>query len=574
MENIVDIHEAVYDFLEEYREQEINSGRTFHYTFRRSNQKNKLDEGFWFYGNDNYLAVSFWSGMDWKNKTPNIIFRITNEGRTFLTITTKDSIRKAESSSKYFVKPLELNANGKDRWSKEFQTTDYIKSLQKFLGNEKIIIDRIINENAKALISEDESNSLGFIIPSEFEKWFENVKYHREDGGLNKFPFSLTAFSVEKYVPIESANFNRISKNTPFIIIVGENGSGKSSLLKALATALGNKYYEENHAPDNSPWLVNFSLNISGKTKRFKISSFEPKLKNDHKVPFACFGPSRLIINNRSIRTTLNEAGKDKTSPLWSLFYPDGILKDINRWLINKLAEKETKNNKENSKLIFENIKQMLIDTVPRLYDIRESREKIDDMPDLLYYEQDLNENKIEKGVIYEHLSSGLRSLIAMVGDMMLRLFEQQPEVTDPAKLGGIVLIDEIDIHLHPNWQIKVPQILSENFPQIQFIVTTHSPIPLLGIPPKSKIYNISRTAEKGVSIKSLNYINIANLLPNAILTSPIFAMDDLVSVNNKDISKVNVDDNIEDTNFFNLLDRKMLELSKKEELFNKKYFS
>lgn len=568
MENIVDIHEAVYDFLEEYREQEISNGRTFYYTFRRSNQKNKLDEGFWFYGNDNYLAVSFWSGMDWKNKTPNIFFRITNEGRTFLTITTKDSIKKAESSLKYFVKKLELNANGKDRWSKEFQTTNYIQSLQNFLVNEKIIIDRIINENSKVLASEDESNSIGFINPSEFEKWFENVKYHREDGGLNKFPYSLTGFSVEKYMPIESANFNRISKNTPFIIIVGENGSGKSSLLKALATALGNKFYEENYAPDNSPFLINFSINIRGKTKRFKITSYESILKNDHKVPFACFGPSRLIINNRYIRTTLNEVGKDKTSALWSLFYPDGILKDINRWLINKLASKEAK---ENSKLIFENIKQMLIDTVPRLYDIREV--PWNDTQELLYFEEDLRENKIEKGVNFEHLSSGLRSLIAMLGDMMLRLFEQQPEVTDPAKLSGIVLIDEIDIHLHPNWQIKVPQILSENFPQIQFIVTTHSPIPLLGIPPKSKIYNISRTAEKGVSIKSLNYINIANLLPNTILTSPIFAMDDLVSINNKDISKVNVDDSIDDTNFFNLLDRKMLELSKKEELFNKKYF-
>ena len=567
MENIVDIHEAVYDFLEEYREQEISNGRSLYYTFRRSNQKNKLNEGFWFYGNDNYLAVSFWSGMDWKNKTPNIFFRITNEGRTFLTITTKDSIGKAESSSKYFVKPLEL----KDRWTKGFQTTDYIQSLKKFLGNEKIIIDKIINENSKALISEDESNSVGFIIPSEFEKWFENVKYHREDGGLNKFPFSLTAFSVEKYVPIESANFNRISKNTPFIIIVGENGSGKSSLLKTLATALGNKYYEENYAPDNSPWLINFSLNINGKTKRFKISSYEPKLRNDHNVPFACFGPSRLVTNNRSIRTTLNEAGKDKTSPLWSLFYPDGILKDINRWILNIISEKETKNDKNNSKFIFENIKQMLIDTVPRLYDIRDV--SFDNAQELLYFEEDLNENKIKKGVIYEHLSSGLRSLIALLGDMMLRLFEQQPEITDPAKLCGIVLIDEIDIHLHPNWQRKVPQILSENFPQIQFIVTTHSPIPLLGIPPKSKIYNISRTAEKGVSIKSLNYINISNLLPNAILTSPIFAMDELTSVTNKDISKVNVDDNINDTNFFKLLDRKMLELSKKEELFNKKYF-
>lgn len=571
MENIVDIHEAVYDFLEEYRKQEIDNGRTFHYTFRRSNQKNRMDEGFWFYGNEKYIAVSFWSGMDWKNRTPNIYFGITIEGKTFLTITTKDSIKKAEYSYKYFVKQLELNANGKDRWSREIRTTDYIQSLQKFLNNEKIIIDRIITENSNSLLSEDKSNSIGFINPTEFDKWLDNVKYHREDEGLNKFPFSLVAFSVEKYVPIESANFNRISRNTPFIIIVGENGSGKSSLLKAIATALGNKFYEDNYAPENSPWLITFSININGKTNRFKITSFEPTLKKDHHVPFACFGPSRLVINNRSIRTHLNEAGKDKTSALWGLFYPDGILKDINRWIINKLAEKETPKNKENSKLIFENIKQMLIDTVPRLYDIREV--PWDGTQELLYFEEDLKENKIEKGVIYEHLSSGLRSLIAMLGDMMLRLFEQQPEITDPAKLCGIVLIDEIDIHLHPNWQIKIPQILSDNFPKLQFIVTTHSPIPLLGIPPKSKIYNISRTVEKGVSIKSLSYINVSNLLPNTILTSPIFAMDDLVSVNNKDISKVNVDDNFEDTSFFNLLDQKMLELSKKEELFNKKYF-
>jgi predicted ATPase len=571
MENIVDIHEAVYEFLVEYREQEKNNDKNFLYTFRRSNQRNRLNEGYWFYGNDNYLAISFWSGMDWKNRTPNIFFRITNEGRTFLTISTKDSIKKAESAIKYFVKPLNLISNGKDRWTKEFRTPDFMKSLQQFLVDEKIIIDQIISENFKQLISEDETNSIGFIKPTEFEKWFDNVKYHRQDGGLNKFPFSLTAFSVEKYAPIESANFNRISKNTPFIIIVGENGSGKSSLLKALATALGNKFYEENYATDNSQWLINFSLNIHAKTRKYKLTRYESKLKKDPNIPFACFGPSRLIINNRSIRTTLNESGKDKTSALWSLFYPDGILKDINRWLINKLADKKTENNRESSKLIFENIKQMLIDTVPRLYDIREV--PWDDTQELLYFEEDLKENKIETGVIYEHLSSGLRSLIAMLGDMMLRLFEQQPEISDPAKLCGIVLIDEIDIHLHPNWQIKVPQILSENFPQIQFIVTTHSPIPLLGIPPNSKIYNISRTAEKGVTIKSLNYINIANLLPNAILTSPIFAMDDLVSVNNKDISKVNVDDSIDDTNFFKLLDRKMLELSKKEELFNKKYF-
>jgi predicted ATP-binding protein involved in virulence len=68
-----------------------------------------------------------------------------------------------------------------------------------------------------------------------------------------------------------------------------------------------------------------------------------------------------------------------------------------------------------------------------------------------------------------------------MIGDMMLCLFEQQIEVVDPAELAGIVLIDEIDIHLHPKWQKRVPEILHENFPKVQFIVSTHSPIPLLG---------------------------------------------------------------------------------------------
>jgi len=571
LESIIDINEIVYDFLEEFRLQEIGYGRDFHYTFRKSNQRNRLSEGYWFHGNESYLVVSFWNGTDWKNKTPNILFRITVDGRTFLSITTKDSIKKAELALKYFVEPLGLQPDGKDRWSKEFSFADYMESLKKFLGNEKIIIDRIVSQNQSALVSEDESNSIDFIRKSEFAKWLENIKHYRENDGLNKMPFSLTEFSVQKYTPIESTDFGRLTKSTSFIIIVGENGSGKSSVLKSLATALGNKHYDENFGPDNSPWIINFSLNINGRTKKFKISSFQPKLKIDHGVPFACFGPSRLVINNRAMRSTTNEMGKDKTSALWTLFYSDGILKDINRWIINKLAQENDTGGKDNAKSLFDNLKQMLIDTVPRLYDIRAQR--WDDSQELLYFEEDLEGNKLEKGVIFEHLSSGLRSLIALLGDMMLRLFEQQPEITDPAKLCGLVLIDEIDIHLHPNWQMEFPQILYHNFPLVQFIVTTHSPIPLLGIPEKSRIYNVSRTAKKGISIKSLSYINISNLLPNTILTSPIFGMDNLVSVNNKDISSVNVDDNVNDTEFFTLLDKKMLELSKKEELFNKKYF-
>lgn len=71
--------------------------------------------------------------------------------------------------------------------------------------------------------------------------------------------------------------------------------------------------------------------------------------------------------------------------------------------------------------------------------------------------------------------------------------------------LAGIVLIDEIDIHLHPKWQKRVPLILAENFPKLQFIVTTHSPIPLLGAPKGSRIYVVNRKVKEGISIERMD---------------------------------------------------------------------
>lgn len=550
MDNINDIHDNVFEFLEEYKETASSKETAFLFTLRRSNQQNRLEKGYWFYGNENYLAVSFWSGMDWKNKTPNIYFRITTEGKTFLTFTCKDSILKAELCKNYFVEPLELKPDGADRWSTEYLVKDYMESLRTFLRNDKIIIDQLIKENKSKIKSEDEKNEIGFIDKTAFQKWYDNVKKYRDEEGEYKLPYSLTAFSVEKYAPIDRANFGRISRNTPFIFLVGENGSGKSSLLKSLATALGNKFYNENRDPDNSSWIINYSLNIEGRTHRSKITSFNPKAKKLDQVPFAGFGPSRLIIQNRMFGSDKDRETLSRMDSLRSLFYPDAILEDINRWIINALAKKASKSEKENSKLRFENIKQMLISIVPNLYDIREV--PWDETQELLYFEEDLQGNKIEKGVIYEHLSSGLRSLIAMLGDMMLRMFEQQPKIVDPAELGGIVLIDEIDIHLHPKWQKKVPEILSNNFPRIQFIVTTHSPIPLLGAPKKSRIYVVRRSIKDGISIERMdNKVMFSEILPNAILTSPIFGLEDITPVSKDKKRQTIVEDSFQEIMFY-----------------------
>lgn len=554
MENINEIHDNVLEFLENFKDSVSTLERPFYFTLRRSNQERRLDKGYWFYGNDYYMAVSFWSGMDWKNKTPNIFFSINNEGRFTITFSAKDSIAKAEFFERYFVKELRLERVGKYTWLKHFETDDYLKALQYFLDSDKVIIDRIIKNNLNKLRSEDETNSIGFINASDFEKWYSNIKKYRDEFIALSLPYSLTSFSVEKYTPIEKANFGRLSKNTSFIFLVGENGSGKSSLLKSLATALGNKFYNENNDPENSSWIINYSLNINGMPQRFKITCFDPFEENQHQIPFAAFGPSRLIIQNRRFPSEINKETEIRMNALRSVFHPDAILKDINRWIINELNFSNSESDKTNSKLRYENIKQMLISIIPNIYDIREI--PWDYSQELLYFEEDLNGDKIEKGVVYEHLSSGLKSLIAMLGDMMLRLFEQQEDIKDPAELAGIVLIDEIDLHLHPKWQKKVPEILSDNFPKIQFIVTTHSPIPLLGAPKRSRIYVVKRSVKSGISIERMDdKVMFSEILPNAILTSPIFGLDDITPISKSKLKQTNVEDNFQEIKFYEKLE-------------------
>jgi predicted ATP-binding protein involved in virulence len=73
-------------------------------------------------------------------------------------------------------------------------------------------------------------------------------------------------------------------------------------------------------------------------------------------------------------------------------------------------------------------------------------------------------------------LSQGEKSFMALIGDIARRLVLLNPVMESPLEGCGVVLIDEIDLHLHPKWQQKVLPGLVNTFPNIQFIVTTHSP--------------------------------------------------------------------------------------------------
>ena len=82
-------------------------------------------------------------------------------------------------------------------------------------------------------------------------------------------------------------------------------------------------------------------------------------------------------------------------------------------------------------------------------------------------------------------LSDGERGILAFVLDLTRRFAQANPNFTDPAsEAEAIVLIDEIDLHLHPKWQRQIIHNLTTTFPCCQFIATTHSPQVVASVEP------------------------------------------------------------------------------------------
>ena len=75
-----------------------------------------------------------------------------------------------------------------------------------------------------------------------------------------------------------------------------------------------------------------------------------------------------------------------------------------------------------------------------------------------------------------EQLSDGEKCLLALVGDLARRLALLNPSRSNALEGEGVVLIDEIDLHLHPKWQREIVPCLERTFPNCQFVVSTHSP--------------------------------------------------------------------------------------------------
>lgn len=138
---------------------------------------------------------------------------------------------------------------------------------------------------------------------------------------------------------------------------------------------------------------------------------------------------------------------------------------------------KGTARERKKYRKFLERLKQMLVTLLP---DVASSKDIDINPPRILDFNREggvVITTKYGKRVPFSDFSLGYRTISSWTIDLAWRLFTKHPTASDPLSEPGIVLIDELDLHLHPVWQRQVMSSLTAYFPHMQFIATAHSPL-------------------------------------------------------------------------------------------------
>lgn len=321
----------------------------------------------------------------------------------------------------------------------------------------------------------------------------------------------LSNIQIENFKGIQNANFT-FSKSMN--LIVGNNGTGKTSVLEAISVALGgflagiqgvNTIHfskdeircenqllgaGSNNIVYRTPIKVNANIIINGKNFPFtrqkksvssSRSTIEPRDICKEAEKMASNREAVLPIISYQSFSRISNQKKDKWEDPFSndfsrvVGYTDCLEEASNTKMLTNWCKKMDHISWQQEKEIaeYEAVKHAAAQFMQVMLDRKNIRVFYDKRTEELMYACDSEQLPIRL------LSSGFRTLLGMVLDIAYRMAILNPDLLDHivSATPGIVLIDEIDMHLHPNWQWKVVKALQTTFPEVQFIATTHSPI-------------------------------------------------------------------------------------------------
>ncbi len=304
---------------------------------------------------------------------------------------------------------------------------------------------------------------------------------------------TIESLKIDKYFCIENLELTNL-KDHKEIYILGENGDGKTLLLQSIILAL--------HGTEE------------GKVLDYLKSSDQPKITLTLADGSACsFGSDNqdskgYQIIAYGVGRNRNDSDKCDTSGYLSLFSGEEYLNNPVKWL-QYLDYREAKG---------ETGAISLAKAIEMLQQILNENVEITITPSKVTF--------VERGteVLFDQLAEGYKSVLIWITDMIQRLSEFQPEVTDLADYRGTVLVDEIGLHLHPKWEYRIVRDVRRWFPGIQFIFTTHSPTVILGSSAEALFYKLYK--KNGITQISQPLSSIKNQMANTLITSPLFGVE------------------------------------------------
>jgi predicted ATPase len=330
-------------------------------------------------------------------------------------------------------------------------------------------------------------------IQDKAKLFFKNSNTHTGTARVKKdINLALKSIEIKDFYSIYDLKIDNVEDKKE-IYIVGENGDGKTLLLQAMT--IGFKGIEEGEVFN----LVKSQSKFQSKVILGDDGIFE-STTHQYKNLFA-YGSNR----NNSCKMEIDESG------YLTLFSSSLDLKDPIKWLIELYNAQ-----KENQKLPIP--LEKAIEIIQKLLNR--------DISIAVTYNSVSFKEK-NSVVEFNQLSAGYKSVIIIVCDLLDRLSQNQLEVKDIAKFKGIVLIDEVELHLHPKWKYNFISTLRKVFPLIQFIVTTHSPTVLLGASKEAVFYKIYK--DEG-EVKISNQILNEGYTQNSLVSSPLFNLENITS--------------------------------------------
>jgi predicted ATP-binding protein involved in virulence len=256
-------------------------------------------------------------------------------------------------------------------------------------------------------------------------------------------------------------------------IICGPNGVGKSTVLDAIAHCFvsGNRALKRNALVDKATIAATFNHEekyeeVSYDVVEFSPNSFDQYYGNNDKSSFVILFRVNRTVNYASLDAVSRDLDK-QIHILWEELKSGVNLHDIKNWFVNRYLYSAHEN-----ALTAEQIDNFNL--AKKCFSILDA--------DFEFSHVNASSNEImvktPGGIIYyEYLSSGFKSCLSIIFAIIKEVEYRFVDTNVSAeKFSGMVLIDELEIHLHPVWQSRIASVLLNIFPNIQFITTTHSP--------------------------------------------------------------------------------------------------